>query len=117
MSEKDTFAKSGETEETQNENPKTQNPVFEIAGEKFTAKPFLQGFALLDFLEASDGENVASLIAFRKFLKDAVTPEEWKRVDAFCRNEEKEVGLVEITKGVAELVTAYTSRPTEASGQ
>src|SRR4030095_1839593 len=116
MSEKTTdFSKSGETVDT--ENTKTPEISFEIAGEKFTHKPFLQGFALLDFLEASDGENVQSLIAFRKFLKDAVTEEEWKRIDDYCRNSDKEIGLVEITKGVAELIQAYTSRPTVASEQ
>lgn len=114
MSEKETdFSKSGETVE----NPKTKDVVFEIAGKKFTAKPFLQGFTLLDFLEASEGENVQSLVAFRQFIKDAVSKEEWKKIDEWCRNEETEVGLVEISKGVAELVQAYTSRPTEASGQ
>jgi hypothetical protein len=115
MSDKTTFAASGETSETENE--KTKEVTFELAGRKFQAKPFIQGFALLDFLEASDGDDVTSILAFRKFLKDATSEEEYKKIEEFGRNTEVEVGIIEITKAVAELIKEYTSRPTTASEQ
>lgn len=114
MSEK-AFSESAEPVEEG--NAKTKNKVFELAGRKFTAKPFVQGFALMDFLEASDGKDVTSIVAFRTFLKEATTEKEWAEIDAYCRTSEKEIDIVEITKAVAQLVEAYTSRPTEASDQ
>lgn len=108
---------SASAEPTEEGNAKTANKTFELGGRKFTAKPFVQGFALMDFLEASDGQDVTSIIAFRKFLKEATTEEEWTKIDEFARSSEKEIDIVEITKAVAELVEAYTARPTKASDQ
>lgn len=106
------FSASGESTE---EAPK---PVtLELGGEVFTAKPFVQGIVLMDFLEASDGGGVSSVVAFKQFLKEATTEEEYARLDNHLRTAEQEIGVKEISEAVGKLITAYTSRPTTASAQ
>jgi hypothetical protein len=92
-------------------------PVIDLGGETFTAKPFVQGIVLMDFLEASDGGGVSSIVAFKQFLKEATTEEEYTRLDTFLRTSEVEIDVTEISEAVGKLITAYTSRPTKASAQ
>ncbi len=102
------FSASGETAEA---------VTIELGGETFTAKPFVQGIVLMDFLEASDGGGVSSVVAFKNFLKEATTEEEYTRLDTYLRTAEIEIGVKEISEAVGNLITAYTSRPTTASAQ
>jgi len=105
--EKETFSDAAD------KKPKT----FELGDVTFTAKPFVQGIVLMDFLEASDGGGVTSIVAFKNFLKDSLEEDEWKKLDNHLRTSDKEIDIVEISKAVGDLVQAYTSRPTEASAQ
>lgn len=91
--------------------------TFDIDGVDFTAKNEIQGIVLLDFLEASDGEAVSSVVAFKKFLKDSMEDEEYTRFDNFLRTHTRKIELEEIANVVAYLVEEYTSRPTQASEQ
>lgn len=103
------FSASGENTE--------EAVVLELGGETFTVKPFVQGIVLMDFLEASDGGGVSSVVAFKQFLKEATSEEEYTRLDAHLRTSEVEIGVKEISEAVGKLITAYTSRPTKASAQ
>lgn len=103
------FSASGEKTE--------EAATIELGGETFTAKPFVQGIVLMDFLEASDGGGVSSVIAFKQFLKEATTEEEYTKLDTHLRTSEVEIGVKEISEAVGKLITAYTSRPTTASAQ
>ena len=102
------FSASGETSGT---------VTVELGGKEFAAKPFVQGIVLMDFLEASDGGGVSSVVAFKNFLKEALTEEEYTKLDTHLRTAEEEIGVAEIAEAVGRLVTAYTSRPTKASAQ
>lgn len=102
------FSASGETSGT---------VTVELGGETFTAKPFVQGIVLMDFLEASDGGGVSSVVAFKTFLKEALSEEEYTKLDTHLRTAEEEIGVDKIAEAVGKLVTAYTSRPTKASAQ
>lgn len=108
------FSASGENTE---DGKKTANPIIELGGESFNAKPFVQGIVLMDFLEASDGGGVSSVVAFKDFLKEATTEEEYAKLDNHLRTAEVEIGVKEISEAVGKLVTDYTSRPTKASAQ
>jgi hypothetical protein len=109
------FSASGESTE---EGQKTAKTVeIELGGETFTAKPFVQGIVLMDFLEASDGGGVSSVVAFKNFLKEATDEEEYARLDKHLRTAPIEIDVKEISEAVGKLVTAYTSRPTQASAQ
>jgi hypothetical protein len=92
-------------------------PILELGGETFAVKPFVQGIVLMDFLEASDGGGVSSVVAFKQFLKEATTEEEYAKLDNHLRTSEEEIGVKEISEAVGKLITAYTSRPTTASAQ
>lgn len=109
---KDDFSASSEDA---SDSPK--GVEFEIKGEKFTAKPWIQGIVLMDFLEQTDSEGAAAIIAFKSFLKDAVEPEEYERLNTYLRTSPEEIDILDISKGVAELIKEYTSRPTKASAQ
>ena len=113
MSKEANFSASGEAEETEELKP----VKFEIADTEFEAKPFVQGITLMDFLEASDGGGVSSIVAFKAFLKEAVEEEEYNRLMTFLRTAPREIDVAEISKGVGNLIQAYTSRPTKASAQ
>jgi hypothetical protein len=110
------FSASGEnTEEGQKKAPA---PItFELGGETFTAKPFVQGIVIMDFLEASDGGGVSSVVAFKTFLKESLSEEEYTRLDNHLRTAEEEIDVKEISEGVGKLIQAFTSRPTKASAQ
>jgi len=99
------------------ENAEEEAAVLELGGETFAVKPFVQGIVLMDFLEASDGGGVSSVVAFKQFLKEATTEEEYIRLDTHLRTAEVEIGVKEISEAVGKLITAYTSRPTKASAQ
>lgn len=71
----------------------------------------------MDFLEASDGGGVSSVVAFKNFLKDAMDEEEYARLDDYLRNAPIEIDVAEISQAVGKLVEAYTSRPTKASAR
>lgn len=103
------FSASGENTE--------EAAIIELGGETFTAKPFVQGIVLMDFLEASDGGGVSSIVAFKKFLQEATTEEEYTRLNEHLRTSEVEIDVTEISQAVGKLITAYTSRPTKASAQ
>jgi hypothetical protein len=102
------FSASGETAGT---------VTVELGGQEFTAKPFVQGIVLMDFLEASDGGGVSSVVAFKTFLKEALSEEEYAKLDNHLRTADEEIGVDKIAEAVGRLVTAYTSRPTKASAQ
>jgi hypothetical protein len=108
------FSASGENTE---EGKKTEAPIIELGGEKFTAKPFVQGIVLMDFLEASDGGGVSSVVAFKNFLKEATSEEEYTRLEKHLRTAEVEIGVQDISEAVGKLVQDFTSRPTKASAQ
>jgi hypothetical protein len=103
------FSASGENAE--------EAVVLELGAETFAVKPFVQGIVLMDFLEASDGGGVSSVVAFKQFLKEATSEEEYTRLDNHLRTSEVEIGVKEISEAVGKLITAYTSRPTKASAQ
>lgn len=109
------FSASGESTEEGQKTPKIV--TVELGGETFTAKPFVQGIVLMDFLEASDGGGVSSVVAFKTFLKEAMEEEEYARLDKHLRTAPKEIGVKEISEAVGKLITDFTSRPTEASAQ
>ena len=90
---------------------------FELGGETFHGKPWVQGIVLMDFLEQSDAEGAAAVVAFKKFLKDALEPEEYERLDNHLRTAPVEIDIIDISKGVASLIEVYTSRSTKASAQ
>lgn len=95
-----------------------QEPVtFDIAGETFTASPEIQGIVLMDFLEASDGGGVGSIVAFKNFIKEALGEEEYAKFDKHLRTSKENVDVEQIAAIVAYLVEEYTSRPTKASAQ
>lgn len=91
--------------------------TFELAGETFTAKPEIQGIVLMDFLESSEGGGVSSLLAFKSFLKDSMSEEEYTRLNDHLRNAPTNIPVETIAGVVAYLVEEYTSRPTKASAQ
>jgi hypothetical protein len=91
--------------------------TFDVAGETFTAKADIQGIVLMDFLEASDSGGVTSLVAFKKFLAEALDEEEYARLDNVFRTAPKTIPVETIAQIVAYLVEEYTSRPTTASAQ
>lgn len=91
--------------------------TFDLAGETFTAKPELQGIVLMDFLEASDGGGVSSIVAFKNFLKESMDEEEYTRFNDTLRNAKVNIDIEQIAKIVGFLVEEYTSRPTKASAQ
>lgn len=101
------------------EAPKEQlEPVtFDLAGETFAAKPELQGIVLMDFLEASDGGGVTSIVAFKTFLEESMEEAEYARLNKHLRTATENVDIEKIAKVVAYLVEEYTSRPTKASAQ
>ena len=100
------------------ETAATAKPVpFKVDGEEFNAKPFVQGIVLMDFIEASDEGGVKSIVAFKKFLKEALDEEEYTRLDTYLRTSPKEIDVTEISKAIGDLITAYTSRPTNPSAQ
>jgi hypothetical protein len=106
------FSASAEAEDAPNE------PVtFDVAGETFEAKPEIQGIVLMDFLEASDGGGVGSIVAFKNFIKDSMEEDEYTRFDKHLRTAKENVGVAKIAEIVAYLVEEYTSRPTTASAQ
>jgi hypothetical protein len=109
------FSASGENTEEGQKNPKVI--TVELGGETFTAKPFVQGIVLMDFLEASDGGGVSSVVAFKDFLKEALDEEEYAKLDNHLRTAPREIGVKEIAEAVGKLVTDFTSRPTQASAQ
>ncbi len=115
MATNSNFSASGEN--TEEGTKTTKPPVIELGGEKFTAKPFVQGIVLMDFLEASDGGGVSSVVAFKNFLKEATEKEEYARLDNHLRTAKVEIGVKEISEAVGKLVTDFTSRPTKASAQ
>lgn len=90
---------------------------FDLAGETFEAKPELQGIVLMDFLEASDGGGVTSIVAFKTFLKDTMEEAEFARLNTHLRTATENIDIEKIAKVVAYLVEEYTSRPTKASAQ
>lgn len=109
------FSASGENTE---EGQKKAEPVtVELGGETFTAKTFVQGIVLMDFLEASDGGGVSSVVAFKTFLKEALDEEEYARLDNHLRTSVEEIGVKEISEAVGQLIKDFTSRPTKASAQ
>lgn len=114
MSTAKNFSASGENTE---EGAKTDPVVLELGGETFAVKPFVQGIVLMDFLEASDGGGVSSVVAFKTFLKEATEEAEYERLNTHLRTSEVEIGVKEISEAVGKLITAYTSRPTKASAQ
>ena len=91
--------------------------TFDLAGETFTANPGLQGIVLMDFLEASDGEGVSSIVAFKTFLKDTMEAPEYEKLDKTLRTSKEIIGIEQIAQIVAFLIEEYTSRPTKASAQ
>lgn len=102
------FSASGENTE---EAKPASAVTLTLGGETFTAKPFVQGIVLMDFLEASDSGGVSSVVAFKNFLKEATEEEEYARLDKHLRTAKEEIGVKEISEAVGELITAYTSRP------
>jgi hypothetical protein len=108
------FSASGENTE---EGKAPETVTFELGGETFTAKPFVQGIVLMDFLEASDGGGVSSIVAFKNFLKEALDAEEYTRLDTHLRTSEEEIDVIAISQSVGKLIQEYTSRPTKASAQ
>jgi len=85
--------------------------VFELEGEEFTAKGYVPGARLLDYIEDTADMNNASSI--REYLKIAMTDEEYARFDKFTRDEDIE--LETISEVFEHLIEVQTSRPTEAS--
>lgn len=94
---------------------KLEPVTFDLAGETFAAKPELQGIVLMDFLEASDGGGVSSIVAFKDFLKESMEEEEYTRFNTTLRTAKQNIDIEQIAKIVAFLVEEYTSRPTKAS--
>lgn len=107
------FAASNESTPVEEQIPVT----FDLAGETFTAKADIQGIVLMDFLEASDSGGVASVVAFKSFLKEALVEEEYTRLNSYLRTAPTTIGVEQIAAVVAYLVEEYTSRPTTASAQ
>lgn len=85
--------------------------VFELEGEEFTAKAFVAGANLLDYIEDTADMNNAQSI--REYLKLAMSEEEYVRFDKHTR--EAEVELETISEIFEHLIEVQTSRPSTAS--
>jgi UDP-N-acetylglucosamine 2-epimerase len=87
--------------------------VFELEGEEFTARGYIAGAILLDYIEDTADMNNAQSV--REYLKVAMSEEEYARFDAHSR--EQEVELETLNEVFEHLIEAQTSRPTEASSK
>ena len=87
--------------------------TFTLNGSQFTAKPAIQGTALLEFVANADAENgSAAATALYDFFKSVMEAPEYERFMVLLKSEDVIIDMELIGEIAGWLVEQYATRPT-----
>lgn len=89
-----------------------------LRGEELRCIEKLPPGLVFDLAEASSsGDATKALVAFARFLRSTVVPDDRERLNEILYDTESVIELEELNEAAGELITEYTGRPTKRPSQ